>query len=254
MHRRACLLIAALAGVPLLSAVEFTSPATRTHLIELFTSEGCSSCPPAEAWVTRLRAEAGLWRDFVPIAWHVNYWDHLGWRDRLATPQSTQRQHRYAEAWRSNRVYTPCLVLNGREWRNEHQLPARSSEAAGVLRASLGEGRLRVTYEAGTTGNFEVHAALLTMDAQSKPTRGENRGRDLRHAFVAGLPMTAMLEHGAAELSLPNTARPSNSAVAIWITRRGDLTPVQATGGMISPPKSEGNEGEPPPDAAESRP
>ncbi|HTX64703.1 MAG TPA: DUF1223 domain-containing protein, partial [Opitutaceae bacterium] len=56
----------------------------RVVLVELFTSEGCSSCPPAERWLAARRGDRGLWRDFVPVAWHVTYWDNLGWPDRLA--------------------------------------------------------------------------------------------------------------------------------------------------------------------------
>ena len=60
----------------------FRSGPRPVPLLELFTSEGCSSCPPAEAWLGELRHDPGLWRDFVPVAWHVNYWDRLGWPDR----------------------------------------------------------------------------------------------------------------------------------------------------------------------------
>ena len=60
----------------------FKSAPTQTALLELFTSEGCSSCPPAERWLTSLKESARLWKEFVPVAFHVDYWDHLGWRDR----------------------------------------------------------------------------------------------------------------------------------------------------------------------------
>src|SRR5689334_8314649 len=77
----------------------FTSGETQVALLELFTSEGCSSCPPAERWLGALRDAPGLWRDFVPIAFHVNYWDRLGWPDRFASREATQRQHAYAAVW-----------------------------------------------------------------------------------------------------------------------------------------------------------
>src|SRR5690242_13991684 len=75
---------------------QFRSGPAPVSLLELFTSEGCSSCPPAEKWLGDLREETGLWRDFVPVAFHVNYWDHLGWRDALASAAFTQREHAYA--------------------------------------------------------------------------------------------------------------------------------------------------------------
>src|SRR5438477_9939189 len=76
----------------LASEMVFESGPARVHLLELFTSEGCSSCPPAEAWMTKLKDNPGLWHDFVPIAFHVDYWDHLGWRDRFAAKEWTARQ------------------------------------------------------------------------------------------------------------------------------------------------------------------
>jgi len=62
----------------------FETGPQKTHLIELFTSQGCSSCPPAEAWLSKLKNEPGLWKNFVPLAFHVDYWDRLGWRDPFA--------------------------------------------------------------------------------------------------------------------------------------------------------------------------
>ena len=112
-------LIMSLSSVLTLRAADFeveTGP-QRVHLIELFTSQGCSSCPPAEVWLSKLKSEPGLWKNFVPLAFHVDYWDYLGWRDPWATKEFSDRQRNYAEAWRRDSVYTPGFVLNGREWR-----------------------------------------------------------------------------------------------------------------------------------------
>ncbi|MEN9676720.1 MAG: hypothetical protein RIS76_2616 [Verrucomicrobiota bacterium] len=105
-------------------------------MIELFTSEGCSSCPPAEKWLGSLGDQPGLWRDFVPVAFHVDYWDGLGWADRFASVENTRRQERYATHWRNRGVYTPGFVLNGTEWREWGRLPQpgqASAPDAGVL-------------------------------------------------------------------------------------------------------------------------
>src|SRR5437867_5566462 len=85
----------------------FESGDTQSSLIELFTSEGCSSCPPAERWLSALKSRSDLWKKAVPVAFHVDYWDHLGWRDRFAKPEFTSRQQRYAAAWGGDSVYTP---------------------------------------------------------------------------------------------------------------------------------------------------
>ena len=103
----------------------FESGPQQTALVELYTSEGCSSCPPAEAWMSRLQGDPGLWKKFVPIAFHVDYWDRLGWRDRFSSRQWTERQSRYAALWQSESVYTPAVVLSGKELRNWSGIDSR---------------------------------------------------------------------------------------------------------------------------------
>src|ERR1051326_5468046 len=77
----------------------FESGETQNSLIELFTSEGCSSCPPAEKWLSALKTNQDLWKKTIPVAFHVDYWNHLGWRDRFSKPEFTSRQQRYATEW-----------------------------------------------------------------------------------------------------------------------------------------------------------
>ena len=117
--------------------VRFESLEKRTALLELYTSEGCSSCPPAEAWLSRIRDSPGLWKEFVPVAFHVDYWDRLGWADRWATIEHSERQRAYAKSWRKDSVYTPGFVLNGSEWRDwpsNRDLPPAPVTMAGVLK------------------------------------------------------------------------------------------------------------------------
>ena len=94
--------------------IVFESHERQTALLELFTSEGCSSCPPAESWLSQLKQKPELWSGFVPVAFHVDYWDYLGWRDKWASQQFSDRQRDYAQAWGSDSVYTPGFVLNGK--------------------------------------------------------------------------------------------------------------------------------------------
>ena len=124
----------------------FSSGTAQIALIELFTSEGCSSCPPAEQWLAGRRADAGLWREFVPVAWHVTYWDQLGWADRFGQRAFTDRQYAYAAAWHSDSVYTPCFVRDGVEWR-----PGR---AAGVGHPAGRCRRAMIRKRAGCRWNF----------------------------------------------------------------------------------------------------
>src|SRR5581483_3259392 len=99
------------------SGVTLRSGDSQASLIELFSSEGCSSCPPAEEWLSGLQTSNGLWKEFVPVSFHVDYWDYLGWKDKWASPEFTRRQRSYASLFNSDSVYTPEFVLNGREWK-----------------------------------------------------------------------------------------------------------------------------------------
>src|SRR5271157_4122233 len=95
----------------LLCCAAAASAEPRPAVVELFTSEGCSSCPPAEAYVGELAQRA----DVLALAFHVDYWDDLGWRDRFGLPEAVQRQRAYANALRLSSVYTPQVVVDGHE-------------------------------------------------------------------------------------------------------------------------------------------
>ena len=220
----------------------FQSGPARTSLLELFTSEGCSSCPPAEARLSRLKDDPGLWKRFVPVAYHVDYWDRLGWRDRFASPDFTARQHRYATLWQSESVYTPAFVLDGKELRGGLTESLPTGPAAGVLDAQSENGKnWAVSFRpaAKERGEFEAHVALLGAGISLKIDAGENGGRNLQHDFVVLSQENAALAPAgnqlAASLTTPApTEKAPRQAVAIWVTRRGELTPVQATGGWLA--------------------
>ncbi|MGB0866623.1 MAG: DUF1223 domain-containing protein, partial [Granulosicoccaceae bacterium] len=95
----------------------FESSVEQVQLIELYTSEGCSSCPPADKHLSRLMSDEGLWRERIPLAFHVDYWDYIGWEDPFAQRQFSNRQrtHQITGAVRS--IYTPGWVVDGKEWR-----------------------------------------------------------------------------------------------------------------------------------------
>ncbi len=247
---------AGFAGIALLSSIAcaaeltFQSGPKQTALIELYTSEGCSSCPPAEKWLGALRTDPALWRAFVPVAFHVNYWDHLGWRDVLATRAFTQRQHTYAEAWRAQSVYTPGFVRNGVEWRPRGEAADRAGAAdAGTLTLTWqADATCRIDYVPASTArgpaDVEASLALLGGGIVSAVRSGENSGRTLSHEFVALRLETVRLRRdaegkfsGSVPLALPtDRALPpfSRRAVAGWVTRAGTLTTLQAAGGWLT--------------------
>jgi hypothetical protein len=225
--------------------LRFSSGPTRVALIELYTSEGCSSCPPADQWLGSLAGKPGLWRDFVPVEFHVNYWDSLGWKDRLSTPAFTAREYAYSSAWGAQSVYTPCFVRNGSEWRPLFGGTNPASESSGALSVEVGDdGNCHVEFLPGPRvprEAYEVHVAILGGGISSKVTAGENGGRMLTHEFVVlGLAKERLSPDagGAAVRAVVALPKPivndsKRRALAAWVVRAGDLTPLQATGGWL---------------------
>jgi hypothetical protein len=223
----------------------FQSGDTQSSLIELFTSEGCSSCPPAERWLSALKSSSDLWKKAVPVAFHVDYWDRLGWRDRFAKPEFTSRQQRYAAAWGGDSVYTPGFVVNGKEWREwfgGNALPIASTKV-GVLRVSAGgDGKVSATFVPEITQfrTLTLNVALLGNDLESDVKRGENSGRKLRHDFVVlQLAKSEMTNQGnlwtGSVLLSSNAGTDKPTALAAWVQSGETAPPIQATGGWLKP-------------------
>jgi len=127
----------------------------------------------------------------VPVAFHVDYWDYLGWKDPFASKAHSDRQRDYAAQWRSDSVYTPGFVLNGKEWRgwSHRDAPAGgATKAIGVLTAVSEDGRQwKIEFQPvaeNTAAKYEFHAALLGFDLITDVKAGENRGRKVQHDFV----------------------------------------------------------------------
>jgi hypothetical protein len=178
--------------------------ATPPAVLELFTSQGCSSCPPADALLGQLAREPGI----IALAWHVDYWDGLGWHDPYSSPAATERQRRYAERLHDE-VYTPALVVNGA------RMVVGSDGAA--VRAAIGaaggfpvEVALRrdggaVSAEIGPVGQ-NVSALLATYDPQHATAigTGENGGRRLiEYRIVREVTPLGSWDGAARRLSLP---------------------------------------------------
>ena len=212
-------------------------------LIELFTSEGCSSCPPAERWLGTLRDDPGLWQDFVPIAWHVNYWDRLGWPDKFAEAAYTERQYAYAKSWSSSRVYTPGFVRGGAEWRptNGDLSAAKNAKPAGNLIATVKGDQVTVQFTsvANVTNRDRlmwVNVVRLGGGIVSDVRQGENRGKQLEHEFLVLGWERVELREGSAVVSLPPTRDDvplKREALAIWVSDANSPAPIQATGGWL---------------------
>ncbi len=204
-------------------------------VVELFTSEGCSSCPPADAVLGEFAREAeASGRRVVALAFHVDYWDRLGWRDPFGQAAHTARQWAYARAADATRVYTPQMLVNGtaafvgsrRAEARRHVAEAldRPSPAAVALEATgEGNGALGVRYTvAGAPAGAVLHLALVQREASQAVRRGENRGRTLQHAHVVRGFRTVPAATGATMLVLPDGVAPRDVLVAAYV-QQGDV-------------------------------
>lgn len=172
------------------------SAAPRTPVVvELFTSEGCSSCPPADAALARLaRRQPVEGAELIALGFHVDYWDGLGWKDPYGSPAFSARQRRYALEGDENRVYTPQMVVDGERRFVGDEDTARAQAAAAAKRPKLpvrvtarvdGDSAvLTVRLDSAPPPGTELWAALTEDGLSSQVTRGENQGRTLEHAAV----------------------------------------------------------------------
>ncbi|MFZ6759063.1 DUF1223 domain-containing protein [Undibacterium sp. Ji50W] len=190
-------LFASVASSPLQAAdiCSKTSPGHTVALLELYTSEGCDSCPPADKTISRLYQSTGLNSDqVIPVSLHVDYWDYLGWKDIFAKQLYTERQRSLADLAGSRSVYTPEIFLAGKEvrnWRNGlsddikriNQKPATASLRLGIEK--LADNKLYVNLQGNSMQEASLYVSLVEQGLVSKIQAGENRGATLQHDYVA---------------------------------------------------------------------
>ncbi len=159
-----------------------------TPVLELYTSEGCSSCPPADQWVSALKG-----KDIVVQAFHVGYWDYIGWADRFAAPAHTTRQREVAGRNRQRSIYTPQVVVNGRDWplwRGAEQRISGQKDAARIrielkqLAANQFEATVTPVNAAAPVPAWAAYWTVTEHGHNSRVKAGENAGEFLKHDFV----------------------------------------------------------------------
>jgi len=230
----------------LLSAKTFAAEELRlesgvqqTVMIELYTSQGCNSCPPAEEYLNGYVDHPGLWKTFIPMAFHVDYWDYLGWKDRFAHPRNSARQRDYANLRHVRTVYTPAFIVNGRGWRPGllDGEPRVDTPPVGRLAVTLNGDKVRAILEpAGAVHQrLVLNVAVLGMGLTTQIQAGENEGRRSPHEFVVLAHKQLAGEAGRWETTLPafDTKNTPRLALAAWVSRPDDPTPLQAVGGYI---------------------
>lgn len=195
----ALLLPAALPAAAVALECSAKSGPAKVALLELYTSEGCSSCPPADRWVSGLNRQGFAATQVIPLSFHVDYWNYIGWNDRFSDKKYSERQRDVSSHNNSSVIYTPQLVLNGKDLRGQQH-----GDFAGMLRtanANTPDATINLLLNRADPARFAVSGdVVLTNPAQQKNAQtfvalvennlmtevkaGENRGETLRHDYV----------------------------------------------------------------------
>ncbi len=235
-HFSACFaltLSAAVAGAAVAQpSCQARSGSTPPNVVELYTSEGCSSCPPADKWLSTLKGKP----DVLALAFHVNYWDRLGWPDRFASPEATARQHELARLAGSRQVYTPQVVAQGRDWRGWPQLPAATAPSNTPVSLALTRDGDKVTAQIGSarsaSNQLSGYWAVLEDQHVSKVRAGENAGETLRHDHVVRLyqpvPAWTAAQGHSSQITVNRGVPEHPRRVVFVITEGGTQKPLQA--------------------------
>jgi hypothetical protein len=217
-------------------------------LVELYTSEGCDSCPPADRWLSSLGARGFAPDRVVPIALHVDYWDYIGWKDPYARQAHSARQRKMARLARAAMVYTPQVLLQGQDFRQWSS--SRFEQEVSRINAQPAKARISLSLSTLRKDAFEVEAAAELQGPSPSPDialylgayenklvsevkAGENRGKSLPHDYVV-LQWAGPLEFKAGKLAerhvlplLPK-AVPGHSGVVAFVQNRATAEVLQA--------------------------
>jgi hypothetical protein len=228
-----------------------TSPQSTTALVELYTSEGCDSCPPADRWLSSLGTKGYAPERVVPIALHVDYWDYIGWKDPYAREAFSARQRKMAKLARAAMVYTPQVLLQGRDFRAwstgafEQEVAKINARPAKVRISLLLDTRQKDAFlvEAGVqlleglqqadAANAALFLGAYENKLVSEVKAGENRGRTLPHDYVV-LQWAGPFEFKGAtllerqRLALLPKAVPAHSGVVAFVQNKSTGEVLQA--------------------------
>jgi hypothetical protein len=209
-------------------------------VVELYTSEGCSSCPPADEAIAKLQKEVGDKPIYV-LAYHVDYWNRLGWKDIFSNADYSKRQKDYAQYLKISSVYTPQVIVNGKtEFVGSEDATLHNAVKAALQKEAPAQltlsnvktegNQLQVNYHTESNGNHsELLLALVQKSAQSHVKAGENSGRTLSHVQIVQKLQSIVLSNnksGAESISLPVGFNPQGWELIGFIqnTTTGEIT------------------------------
>lgn len=212
-------------------------------LVELYTSEGCSSCPPADILLAKIAQEYNGKEVYV-LAYHVDYWNHLGWKDAFSSPQYAQRQRSYSSYLKLDGVYTPQAIVNGKTefvgsdeakmnaaiTQNLHKAAAQTLMLTNV-KITGNKATLQYHLSGGKQGADNLQLAIVQKHAQTQVKAGENSGRMLPHINIVQKLQAISLksDNGNAEISLPDGFNAKDWAIIGFVqsTRNGEILAAQ---------------------------
>jgi hypothetical protein len=211
-------------------------------VVELFTSEGCSSCPPADRVLSGLVADARKsGKPIYPLAFHVDYWNQLGWRDRFSTAGFSNRQRAYAAVMHTDRIYTPQLIVNGTAefvgsdaGRADSELKtalAHATDATLKIDVQRKGSQMTITYESHGSTGASLNLAIVERGLQTAVKAGENDGNLLKHENVVRLLKTIDLPGSkeTVEMTVPDGVKIENASVIAFTQDKTTLHITAAT-------------------------
>lgn len=215
----------------------------RVAVIELFTSEGCSSCPPADALLPMLQKQYG--KRLIALSFHVDYWNRLGWKDPFSSADYTARQNTYAAAFNADNIYTPQAIINGSVGMNGSNKSRLTSAIDNALQrtgqpqltatATLSTGTCHVEYTTTLAANETVAIALVQLEATTDVKRGENSGRTLKHHNVVRVYQNTQGNSGTADLTMPMGLEAADCHVVVLVQNNTSRHITNATEIAITP-------------------
>jgi hypothetical protein len=201
-------------------------------VVELFTSQGCSSCPPADALLAELAGQPGV----IALALHVDYWDYLGWKDSFADPAFSARQKAYAKAHGSRSIFTPQMVVQGGDSLVGHDAPRILSRIAAhqaapspvnlALRRDGDALLINLAPRDAPVGPADVHVVRLIPSREVSIEGGENAGQRILYSNIVASWDTVASWDGTAAVELRYEGLPSDAPPVVVIVQRGRLGPI----------------------------
>jgi len=210
-------------------------------VVELYTSEGCSSCPPADRWLSKLATAPREELDIRALSFHVDYWDYLGWKDRFSSADFTRRQRELGANNLQRTIYTPEFFVNGEETRGSGKILDRIQQSNQTnppldlqLTVSRDEDTLVLLLQSPsrreTPGQIHHRYLVYENNLSTNVERGENSGKVLHHQQVVRYmsPPSSLQDHNRHRIEIGPDWQPENVGVAVLVTSPGDRQYLQA--------------------------